>query len=158
MHKITDFLVLHNIRIDLSAKDKDELIFKMVNLSCNDTNSDLTKIKEVVEEREEIFSTGIGRGVAIPHCKTNLIQGNKLALAILQTPVDYNSNDKVPVNIVFILISNDELLDVHLKLLSRICRLIAHSEFKERLISAITTEEIFDIIQQEENKISNERK
>jgi mannitol/fructose-specific phosphotransferase system IIA component (Ntr-type) len=156
MYKISDFVSLSQIENHLLVKDKDELFLKMVSLTCPGLdNLTLNKLKEEICEREKICSTGIGKGIAIPHCKTHLITGNKIGIAVLQNPIDYQSNDSKLVNLVFMVISNEDKLDMHLKLLSRIARFISHEEFDDKLKTFESNQEILFFIKEEEEKIIN---
>ncbi len=84
-------------------------------------------------DKEEGSSSGTGDGVAIPHLKLSGIQGRFIALATLDTPVDFNAVDNKPVDVVCILLSPEQDGPVHLRGLSRISRMLKNKELCQRL-------------------------
>lgn len=137
---------------NLEAKDKEEVLDKMVSsLEEQVSNGELEKIREAVFEREKIMSTGVGKGLAIPHGKAAGIEQTYAAFAILKDPVDYEAIDDKPVNMVFLLVGPQASNSLHIKMLSRISRLMNNSEFRERLRSCTTSEEIIEQFKEEEH-------
>jgi len=97
------------------------------------------------------MSTGVGSGFAIPHGKTDAVQDIVAAFAITEQPIDYQSLDDQPVRIVFLLVGKDNSVGPHIKLLSRISRLMNKEEFRKKLIEANSPSEILQIFKQEES-------
>ncbi|PAU95760.1 hypothetical protein CK503_01485 [Aliifodinibius salipaludis] len=137
---------------DLKAKNKAEILDRMIS-SLEDMVSDneLKEIREAVFERERIMSTGVGKGLAIPHGKASGITQTYAAFAILNEPVDYEAIDSEPVNMVFLLVGPQASNNLHIKMLSRISRLMNNSEFRERLRSCSTAKEIIEAFKKEEH-------
>lgn len=137
---------------NLKANDKAEILDKMIS-SLEDMVSDgeIEEIREAVFERERIMSTGVGKGLAIPHGKASGITQTYAAFAILKEPVDYEAIDSEPVNMVFLLVGPQASNNLHIKMLSRISRLMNNTEFRERLRSCSTAEEIIEAFKQEEH-------
>jgi len=107
-------------------------------------------VKEAIFERERIMSTGVGNGFAIPHGKTDAVSDIVAAFAVTAQPIDYQSLDEKPVRLVFLLVGKDNMVGPHIKLLSRISRLMNKEEFRTRLLTLKTSKEIIDIFKQEE--------
>jgi fructose-specific phosphotransferase system IIA component len=136
----------------LKAADKAEILEKMVSsLEGKVSNGELEKIREAVFEREKIMSTGVGKGLAIPHGKAAGIEQTYAAFAILDEPVDYDAIDGQPVNMVFLLVGPQASNSLHIKMLSRISRLMNNSDFRDRLRKCTTAEEIIKQFKDEEH-------
>ena len=91
-------------------------------------------LTEQLVQREKISSTGIGKGFAIPHPKTPLgqqIDQSVVGTFFLQSPLDFNSPDDLPVSVVFVLLSTDSVQ--HLQLLSQLVRLLGNSSVNDTL-------------------------
>ncbi len=91
-------------------------------------------IEDAVWEREAVYSTGFGYGFAIPHCKTNHLRSNSLAIVRLRQPVDWNALDGEPVGCVLLLAMREADHDkAHMKVMATLARQLMHEEFRERL-------------------------
>jgi mannitol/fructose-specific phosphotransferase system IIA component (Ntr-type) len=97
------------------------------------------------------MSTGVGKNFAIPHGKTDAITDILCAFGKASKPVDYQSLDAQPVYLVFLLIGKENLVSMHIKLLSRISRMMTKDNFRQKLINAISTEDIITIFREEES-------
>jgi fructose-specific phosphotransferase system IIA component len=149
--KITDILNEDVVRTNLPGKTKTEVIDAMVDLAANQKKIlDKEKMREAILERERIMSTGVGGGFAIPHGKTDAVSDIVGAFAVTAEPIDYQSLDERPVRILFLLVGRDNMVGPHIKLLSRISRLMNKPEFRERLLKAESSGEILEIFRQEE--------
>ena len=149
--KISDILTEEIIETGLNAADKNEVINRMVDLADKSGKiTDLEVVRNCVFDREKLVSTGVGKGFAIPHGKTNEITDIIAAFAILKEPVDFDSIDGEKVSFVFFLVGKDSLLNTHIKLLSRISRLMNKDEFIARLLTAKNKEEVLQLFKDEE--------
>lgn len=150
--KITDVLTEQVIRTNLPGSSKDEIINAMIDLAASqDKVVDKEKLRAAIFEREKIMSTGVGSGFAIPHGKTDAVNDIVAALAVTAQPIDYQSLDEQPVRIVFLLVGRDNMVGPHIKLLSRISRLMNKEEFRAKLLEAKTPLEILEIFRTEES-------
>ncbi|MEX2602618.1 MAG: PTS sugar transporter subunit IIA [Gracilimonas sp.] len=133
---------------------KKELINALVDALENklDTEEQLEDIRKAVFEREKIMSTGVGKGLAIPHAKTKAVHQNYAAFALLEKSLDFDSIDDEPVRLVFLLVGPESNNSQHIKLLSRISRLMNSGSFREKILSCTNTDEILDAFQDEEEK------
>lgn len=149
--KITDLLGEQFVLPELKGKTKTEVINELVDLFENDERvNDLDKIRTSVVEREKIMSTGVGKGFAIPHAKTLATSDILVAFGKLNKPIDFNALDGKPVNLVFLLVGKENMVGPHIKLLSRISRMMNKDDFRKSLAEAETKEEILSIFKNEE--------
>ena len=149
--KLNDLLKKEFIIADLQGNSKEDVINELIDLYGNDDRvTDIEKVREAVLEREKIMSTGVGKGFAIPHGKTNYVKEILAAFGKSKKPIDYQALDGQPVHLVFLLIGKDNLVSTHIKLLSRISRMMNKEEFRNRLIDAESSDEILNIFKEEE--------
>ena len=149
--KISDILNEKVISVNLESIDKDDAINKMVDLADKSglmLNSE--KVRQCVFEREKLVSTGVGKGFAIPHGKTDEIKDIVAAFAVLKDPIDFDSIDLEPVKFIFLIVGKESLLNAHIKLLSRISRLMNKDDFRERLEEAKSSAEVLKLFREEE--------
>lgn len=149
--KITDILNEQVVRTQLPGTSKDEVINAMIELAATQEKVlDKEKMRAAIIEREKIMSTGVGSGFAIPHGKTDAVSDIVAAFAVTSQPIDYQSLDDQPVRIVFLLVGRDNMVGPHIKLLSRISRLMNKQEFRNKLLEASTPADILRLFKQEE--------
>lgn len=149
--KVSDILSEKIIEVNLEVKDKTDSINKMIELAGKSGNIDnLEAVSKCVFEREKLVSTGVGKGFAIPHGKSDEIKDIAAAFAVLKDPIDFDSIDGEPVKYIFLLVGKDSMLNLHIKLLSRISRLMNKDEFREKLSAASTSSDILKLFVEEE--------
>ena len=149
--KITDILTEDLIVTGLEGNSKDDIIDKMVDLVGSSPKVlDLEKVRKAIFERERIMSTGVGNGFAIPHGKTDAVSDIVAGFAVTERPIDYESLDEKPVRLVFLLVGKDNLVGPHIKLLSRISRLMNKEEFRRKLLELATPADILELFRREE--------
>lgn len=149
--KISDLLEEKLVVTQLQGDSKDDIINSMVNLVGQSSKVlDKEKVRAAIFEREKIMSTGVGNGFAIPHGKTDAVTDIVAAFGITAEPINYQSLDEKPVRLVFLLVGKDNLVGPHIKLLSRISRLMNKEEFRTKLIGLQTPKEVIESFKQEE--------
>ncbi|MGL4308223.1 PTS sugar transporter subunit IIA [Cetobacterium sp. SF1] len=149
--KITDYMSKDLISLDLKGKNKEEILLELSELMSKSKNvSDKSSIYKALIEREKLGSTGIGKGVAIPHAKTDAVSGLTVAFGVSKEKIDFKSLDGENVNIFFVFASPFKDSQIYLKVLARISRLIREEEFRQKLLGCKTPEEILEIIDKEE--------
>jgi fructose-specific phosphotransferase system IIA component len=149
--KIGDILTEDVVVTGLAGNSKDEIIDAMIELVGRSPKIiDKEKVRDAIFEREKIMSTGVGNGFAIPHGKTDAVSDIVAAFAVTAEPIDYQSLDEKPVRLVFLLVGKDNMVGPHIKLLSRISRLMNKEEFRKRLIELKTPREILETFRKEE--------
>lgn len=145
--KICNLLTKENILLDLEAQGRKEAIYKIGDVLKNsDKVSDFNGFMEKVLERENLNTTGIGDGVAIPHARTNTVKDLVVAFGRSFSGVDFSSLDGKPAKLIFLIgsPSGDEKVKYYLKILARLAKLLRNSDFRDALIRAATSEEIVD--------------
>ena len=149
--KISDILAENLVITGLEGNSKDEIIDAMIDLVATSPKVvDKAKVREAIFEREKIMSTGVGNGFAIPHGKTDAVTDIVAAFATTAQPIDYQSLDEKPVRLVFLLVGKDNMVGPHIKLLSRISRLMSKEDLRKRLLDVKTPKEVLDLFRQEE--------
>jgi PTS system fructose-specific IIC component len=149
--KIVDLLNEQVVRTNLPGTSKNDVINAIIDLAASqDRILDKEKVREAIFEREKIMSTGVGAGFAIPHAKSDSVSDIVAAFAVTAQPIDYQSLDDQPVRIVFLLVGRENMVGPHIKLLSRISRLMNNEEFRKRLLVAATPKDVLEIFRKEE--------
>ncbi len=149
--KISDILEEKLVMTKLQGNSKEDIINAMVNLiSQSPKVLDKEKVRNAIFEREKIMSTGVGNGFAIPHGKTEAVSDIVAAFGITAEPINYQSLDEKPVQLVFLLVGKDSLVGPHIKLLSRISRLMNKEDFRNKLLGLQTPKEVIETFKQEE--------
>lgn len=120
------------IRLDCEATNKEEAIREMVGLLSSAGRTDLPwELEEAVWAREETYSTGLGFGFAVPHCRSRAVEAVSIAVGRLKKEVEWGSNDGVPVRHVLLLaVPEDVDAKAHLQVLARLARKLVHEEFR----------------------------
>lgn len=150
--KISDILTENVIAVNMECADKEEAINKLVDLAAKSGKmTDVEKVRQCVFEREKLVSTGVGKGFAIPHGKTDEIKDIVASFAILKDPIDFDSIDLEPVKFIFLIVGKESLLNAHIKLLSRISRLMIKDDFRQKLTEVKTPEEVLNLFKNEEH-------
>jgi len=110
-------------------------------------------ILEALLKRELLGSTGIKKGIAIPHALIDEVKESFIALALMKDGVNFGAVDKMPTYILLLLLGNKKNPGLQLKILAHMCRLVKETEFVERLKKQNSPHEICAILEDEEGKI-----
>lgn len=157
--KITDLLSTTTIDLDAKVANKVDTLNQAITLmSKSGVITDIEKYKEGVFAREQISTTGVGEGIAIPHCKSHVVTKPHLAAMVIKEGVDYESLDGEPVQLLFLIAAPDTKDNVHLDVLARLSTLLMHEDFKSSLLAAKTKEEFLAAIDKAEAKALEEQK
>jgi fructose-specific PTS system IIA-like component len=121
--------------VDGEGRTKEEAIKEIVDrLYVAGRTERPREVEEAVWRREAVYSTGFGHGFAIPHCKTDAVRTNSLAVLKLKIPVEWGSLDEKPVGVVLLLaIRESDQATEHMKVLASLARKVMHEEFRDRL-------------------------
>jgi PTS system fructose-specific IIA component len=148
---IHELLSPETVCVRLPGTTKSEILEKMLGLLDGHSNiNDFEGVRESVLLREDVMSTGVGKGLALPHAKTPAVDGIAAAFATTAEPIEYGSIDNLPVRLLFLVVSTEGAKTQHIKLLSRISRLMNEEDFRVRLLEAETPEEVITLFQQGE--------
>jgi mannitol/fructose-specific phosphotransferase system IIA component (Ntr-type) len=147
---LTDLLTIDRIKIPLNAATKDDVLRELVQVIGSKGVDDPDELLRAVREREAVLSTGIGNGVAIPHGKSSQVPDLVMAAGRTAGPVEFDSLDGQPVQLLFMLIGPETAAGPHIKALSRISRLIRKDSVRETLVNAKSAEEFFQALKEAE--------
>ncbi len=150
--KILDVLSVEAILVDMKSVDKKGIIEELVTPVARLAEADHEEVVRVIMERERLGSTGIGGGIGIPHGKLKSLKSLVLGFGLSRKGVDFESLDGKPTHIFFLLLTPENSTGLHLKLLSRISRILKDELFKERLLKASTSNDIINIIDEEDKE------
>ena len=152
---ISDMLNKDVVSVDLKPGSKKEVLSALVDLlvsSGNINKPDKNEVLKRLEAREALGSTGIGKGVAIPHAKCPKAKKMIAAFGISKDGIDFKSLDGGLTYIYFLLIAPGEVPGPHLKALARISRLLDDKFVRDRLRAAKSPRDVLGIIREEEKK------
>lgn len=149
--RVRDLLAPVSIELNGTAKDKADALNQMVALMANSGKiSDVEKYRKGVYAREEESTTGIGEGIAIPHCKSDAVNAPGLAAMVLKDGVDFDALDGEKVHLIFLIAAPNTKDNVHLDVLSRLSVLLMDESFTKALREAATVEEFIAVIDRAE--------
>ncbi len=150
--KLTPFLAKDRIIVNFKAKNKLNFFSKCVDVIVKDhPDFDKEEVLELFLKREETMSTGIGKGVAIPHIVYGKCRAHEIYIFKLENPIDFNSLDGKPVSLLFTVIGNAAKSNlIHLQILAKLARLLKKDNFVKELLSAESSEKIWEIIEKYE--------
>ena len=139
------------IKVDLEAEDKDEAFEELVDYFCQAERTNVREeVLEALREREAKMSTGIHRGIAIPHGKTNAVDEVKGVLGISKKGVDYDALDGEPVYLLFTILAPEKDTEKHLRLLKRLAELLNNPQFYTELAAQTSPQGASGIIKKYE--------
>ncbi len=102
---------------------------------------------KLIMERENLMTTGIGKKVAIPHARSDLVKEMKLVVYVLDNELEFNSVDDEAVKVIFMIAIPDSKKDEYMKVLGGISNFLRIDENREKIFNAITKDEIFEILE-----------
>jgi PTS system nitrogen regulatory IIA component len=148
--RILDVLQNEAIISDLKSRDKKGILEELVAPIAHITGVNHKDLVRVLMDREQLGSTGIGGGIGIPHGKLKQLESLALGFGLSRKGVDFESMDNKPTHIFFLLVTPENSTGLHLKMLARISKILKHDPFKEKLLKAANSDEIFSIIKEED--------
>ncbi|MGK9167343.1 PTS IIA-like nitrogen regulatory protein PtsN [Inquilinus limosus] len=146
-----DFLRPEAILANLKAASKKQALQELARRAAELTGQHERFIFDVLLERERLGSTGVGRGIAIPHGKLPNLQGVFGAFARLERPIDFDAVDEQPVDLVFLLLAPEGAGADHLKALARISRMLRDEGLCEKLRGCQSADAIYALLSQSES-------
>jgi len=152
--KICELLKPDHIFLDLKPGDKRQVLEELV-LALKKRGlitAEKTLLKEILK-RETLGSTGLERGIAVPHALTSKLKEPLLALALFKKGIDFGAADQKPTRVVLLLLGNKDYPGTQLKILAHICRLVKETNFVSRLKKAKSPLDVCSILEEEEGKI-----
>jgi PTS system nitrogen regulatory IIA component len=151
--RVVDFLAREAILPSLSGKSKGEVLTELsLFLARQQPGIDAQALRRAIEEREQLASTAIGDGIAIPHGKLDTLDRLVGALGRSVSGVDCNSIDGRPTHLLFMLVAPTNSAGAHLKALARLSRLFRDGAFRQKLLDAPDSATMYQIIAEEDAK------
>jgi len=142
--QLQDLFSPGTIKLDLSAVDKDEVFEELTDFLVRAHNLSVREeILDAIHEREEKMSTGVHRGIAVPHGKTDAVDRLLGVIGISKQGIDYDALDGHPVHLIFLLVSSAENTGPHLKMLRNIATLLQNPQFYPDLIAAKSADQAY---------------
>lgn len=149
--KLTDYLNSTQVILDLKSTSKDEVLREIAKFAASlGIVPEEEALYSGLVERENLISTGIGDGIAIPHTRYSGPERISILFARSSEGVDFDALDGHPVHLFIVIIGPEWADKEQLKILSRTARLLKQDEFRHRLLSMETSEEVLRCIQEEE--------
>jgi len=149
--KILDILAVDSIVPELKGRTKKLVLEELIDAAKqNKSDIDSDRLMKVLLERERLGSTGIGDGIAIPHGKLKDIGNLVLSFGRSIEGIDFESMDGKPVHLFFLLVAPETCAGIHLRALAKIARLLKNGTVRKRLAKVDNRNDIFSIIQQED--------
>jgi PTS system nitrogen regulatory IIA component len=143
---LDELLSADGVLIDLRANNKKQLLQVLSQRAATLTGYDESRILETILERERLGSTGFGNGIAIPHGRLAGLRGTTGVFARLEVPVDFDSLDRQPVDLVFMLLAPHGGGAEHLKALARISRTFRDQKLVEKLRGSTSADAIYALL------------
>jgi mannitol/fructose-specific phosphotransferase system IIA component (Ntr-type) len=112
--------------------------------------SDPDAVLRRIMYEESIMSTGVGSGLAIPHARSDQVEGVVTALGISRTGIDYGSVDDAPVNLVFLILSPVSAMPAYMSVLSRTSRIFDDADTRKKVLAAKSADDIINLIRSQE--------
>lgn len=133
MVELADLLTPRRIALDIAPRSRRQLFRELGELLGPEIGVEPETIADALLEREKLGTTAIGERIAIPHAKLRQLDHLVAAFARLSEPVDFEALDKLPVDLVFVLLAPEDASAEHLKALARLARMLRDPELRERL-------------------------
>ncbi len=151
--RISDFIKPQMVWSQLNASNKQEVIKELaIKIANCMPELKAENIEDVLLNRENLGSTGIEEGVAIPHAKIKGLSQTFIAFGRSIKGIEFQAQDQRPTHLFFVLLAPENSKATHLKLLARLSRLLKESFFRERLMQAATSSDIYTTIIEEDKK------
>jgi PTS system nitrogen regulatory IIA component len=143
---LTELLTPDRVVVPLAARDKAGVIAELTRHLVARSGGEYADVLEAVEERENVLSTGIGFGVAIPHARSSAVRELSVVCGLSPVPVPYDSIDGDPVRLFFLIVGPEAAAGEHVKVLSRIARLVRRDNLRQQLCEAGTADQFYSAL------------
>lgn len=150
--RLSELIPTGQVRIGLRAKSKREVIEELVALLPLPAGNGRADVLAAVLDRESVLSTGIGRGVAVPHGKTTAVPRLMAALGTCPAGLPFDAVDGLPCRVFLLLVSPPESAGPHVRALAQVARVLNQEDAKKALAGAKTPEEAVAVFREDERK------
>ena len=146
MVKVANYIDMKRILFFEEGTSKSEALSALIDGISEDSRvSDNAQFRADIYERESVMSTGIGLGIAIPHCKSSGVDDVVIAIGVARKPIEYEALDGKPVQFIVMIAAGKDQHKQYLQLLSKIAFLLKNKRKRESVISATTIDELYAI-------------
>jgi nitrogen PTS system EIIA component len=144
--RLSEFFAPDAIALELAVRAKPDALSAMVDLLRVDSDAEET-LRRLLERREQLGSTGVGRGIAIPHCRATVIPQLRLAFGRVPAGLPYDAIDGQPVQNLFLIVAPPvEVSNLYLPVLGRLAQFAKGADIPQRLAALTTPEEFFALL------------
>jgi len=150
MSTISELLPAEAVMLQLESTEKVAVIKELTRLLGSDVVADEKALLEAVLRRENLESTGIGMGVALPHARTSAVRRTALAFGRSENGVDFSSLDRRPSHLVFLIVAPEDRKTEYIMTLARVSKLLRREEVRSELSRADTAEAILEVFRSHE--------
>ena len=155
--KLTQYLAPERVWIKVEVTNRNDLLAYLARQTAGRALvPDEQEFFKLLIHREEEMSTGVGRGLAVPHADPPAMKSTFLAAATLASPIDYQSFDRVSVDVIFMIFGCPDNTSLHLRLLARICRIARLPGFLDRLRQVRTAPDFLRVVEDAEQSLAPE--
>jgi fructose-specific phosphotransferase system IIA component len=152
--KISDYITESAIVLELEGANKGAVLRHLVDaLAHNGSIRDRQAILNALEERERLKTTGIGSGLAIPHCKSSQVSRVYIAVGLSKSGIDFESLDQQPAHLFFLLVAPESAGPEHLKASAKIVRLVRDESVRQELLAQPTAAAVLEYIKNHEETV-----
>jgi mannitol/fructose-specific phosphotransferase system IIA component (Ntr-type) len=145
---LRDFLDPRAVKLDLTSPTKDEVLDEMVALLGLDERA-THQLGRLLKRRELLGSTGVGRGIAIPHCRSLALTRLRLAFGIHRAGLEYDAVDHKPAHIFFLIVAPpNEVSNQYLPVLGKIAQFAQIPDVPEQLRNLVSADQLFALLEQ----------
>ncbi len=152
MNHLLELITPSNVYYNFHADSKEDVIRKLVKFGVSSKIINEDYIDEIIDSllnREKSMSTGIGSGVAIPHCSISLVNELKVFIGLSKSGIEFDAIDKLPVHIFILLIVPKDKFQDHIKTLALIAKTLNLKEEREKFIQSNSYEELLSALKNE---------
>ena len=150
--KLTDFITPAHVKIRLEGDGKEEIIEELVSLLVDTSDVvDPDAIFEAVMSREREGSTGLEKGVAIPHAKSDAVKSLSIVIGISRAGVNFAAQDGKPSHLFFLMVAPTSESGPHVQAIAKIVKMIKLDKFRKKLLDAKKPDDVVEAISRVEN-------
>ena len=143
---LTELLSPDRVVVPLQAADRQSAIAALTRMLAGLAGAGHEEVLDAVMERESVQSTGIGFGVAIPHGRCGAVRELTMVAGASAEPVPFDSIDGEPVRLFFLIVGPEASAGLHVKILSRIARLVRRDTVRQQLLEAASADAFYNVI------------
>ena len=143
---LTEILSPDRVVVPLNVGDRRTAIEVLTRKLADLAHAGYDEVLAAVLERESVQSTGIGSGVAIPHGRSAAVRELSMVAGVTPSPVPFDAIDGEPVRLVFLIVGPEASAGLHVKILSRIARLVRRDPVRQQLLEATSANEFYNVL------------